>query len=298
VKQLPFKKIDAFAKGQSDGNPAGYIYLNSLSDITSAEMQQIAKELKGFVNEVGFIAQTSEKEFSLKFYSAECEVDFCGHATIAIMYDLIRNNDQLQQFETINIQTNRGKLPVRNRIPDEDAVYIMSPVPVYYDSNINSDTISRALKTDPSTILSNEPVSVINAGLTTLLIPFKSCKAVLDLSPDISELKLFCLQSGIDIIEVFTRDVIDNRNMYRVRVFAPKYGYLEDPATGSGNSAFGYYLIKNKKFDNETISIEQNGDKNRFNIVKLRKDQDTDNNVRVSFGGSAIKRIEGSYFLY
>lgn len=298
MKQLPFKKIDAFAKGQSDGNPAGYIYLNSLSDITSAEMQQIAKELKGFVNEVGFIAQTSEKEFSLKFYSAECEVDFCGHATIAIMYDLIRNNDQLQQFETINIQTNRGKLPVRNRIPDEDAVYIMSPVPVYYDSNINSDTISRALKTDPSTILSNEPVSVINAGLTTLLIPFKSCKAVLDLSPDISELKLFCLQSGIDIIEVFTRDVIDNRNMYRVRVFAPKYGYLEDPATGSGNSAFGYYLIKNKKFDNETISIEQNGDKNRFNIVKLRKDQDTDNNVRVSFGGSAIKRIEGSYFLY
>jgi PhzF family phenazine biosynthesis protein len=298
VKQLPFKKIDAFAKGQSDGNPAGYIYLNSLSDITSAEMQQIAKELKGFVNEVGFIAQTSEKEFSLKFYSAECEVDFCGHATIAIMYDLIRNNDPLQQFETIDIQTNRGKLPVRNRIPDEDAVYIMSPVPVYYDSNINSDTISRALKTDPSTILSNEPVSVINAGLTTLLIPFKSCKAVLDLSPDISELKLFCLQSGIDIIEVFTRDVIDNRNMYRVRVFAPKYGYLEDPATGSGNSAFGYYLIKNKKFDNETISIEQNGDKNRFNIVKLRKDQDTDNNVRVSFGGSAIKRIEGSYFLY
>jgi len=298
VKKLQFKKIDAFATEQSDGNPAGYMYLNSLSDITSEEMQQIARELKGFVNEVGFIAQTSEKEFSLKFYSSECEVDFCGHATIAIMYDLIKNNGQLQQFETVAIQTNRGKLQVRNRIPDEDAVYIMSPVPIYYDSNINSDDISGALKIAPSAILSNEPVSIINAGLKTLLVPIKSCRALLDISPDIYVLKQFCLQSGIDIVEVFTPDVIDNNNMYRVRVFAPKYGYLEDPATGSGNSAFGYYLLKNNKFDRETITIEQNGDMHRFNIVKLRKDQDTDIMVRVSFGGSAIKRIEGSYYLY
>lgn len=298
MKELHFKKIDAFATEKSDGNPAGYIYLNSLSDITSAEMQQIAKELKGFVNEVGFIAQTSEKTFSLKFYSSECEVDFCGHATIAIMYDLIKNNAELQQFETVDIQTNRGKLSVRNRIPDEDAVYIMSPVPVYHDSDINIDDIASALKIDSSMILSNVPVSVINAGLTTLLVPINSCSAILDISPDISELKLFCLQSGIDIIEVFTRDVIDASNMYRVRVFAPKYGYLEDPATGSGNSAFGYYLIKNNQFAKETISVEQNGDRNRFNIVKLRKDLDTDNLVRVSFGGCAIKRIEGTYFLY
>lgn len=86
--------------------------------------------------------------------------------------------------------------------------------------------------------------------------------------------------------------------MYRVRVFASKYGYLEDPATGSGNSALGYYLVENKKFDSEAISIEQNGSKHRFNSVKLRKDLDTDNNVGIFFGGSGIKRVEGSYFLY
>jgi PhzF family phenazine biosynthesis protein len=108
----------------------------------------------------------------------------------------------------------------------------------------------------------------------------------------------FCVQSDIDIIEVFTSDVTDNHNMYRVRVFAPKFGYLEDPATGSGNSAFGYYLVKNNKFDRETITVEQNGDIHRFNSVKLRKDLDTEKNVRILFGGSAIKRIEGNYFLY
>jgi len=214
------------------------------------------------------------------------------------MYDLISNNDQLKRIETIDIQTNRGKLAVRNKIQNEDAVYIMSPVPMYYPSNMNIEAISKALKIAPSAILSDEPVSIINAGLTTLIIPIKSIDAILDISPDIHELKLFCLESQIDIIEVFTREVIDKHNSYRVRVFAPKFGYLEDPATGSGNSAFGYYLIKNNRFLKETITIEQNGNKNRFNIVKLRKEKDTENNERVLFGGSALKRIEGSYFLH
>ncbi len=206
--------------------------------------------------------------------------------------------NQLQQFETIDILTNRGQLSVRNRIQSEDAVYSMSPVPVYHDLNISINDISKALKIVPSTILSDKPVSIINAGLETLLLPIKSSDAILNISPDINELKLFCLQSKIDIIEVFTPDVIDSHNMYRVRVFAPKFGYLEDPATGSGNSAFGYYLVTNNKFDREMITIEQNGDMHRFNVVKLRKDLDTDNRVRIFFGGSAIKRVEGSYFLH
>ena len=51
-------------------------------------MLQIAKELKGFVKEVGYVFGTSEGSFDLKYFSSEREVDFCGHATIAIMYDL------------------------------------------------------------------------------------------------------------------------------------------------------------------------------------------------------------------
>ncbi len=298
MKKLQFKKIDAFATTKSDGNPAGYIRLNSLSDITDSEMQQIGKELKGFVNEVGYIAQTSETCFSLKFFSSECEVDFCGHATIAIMYDLIKNDDKLKQFESVDIQTNRGKLFVKNRILNEDAVYIMSPIPYYNPTNLNIVNISNALRIVPSAILSTEPISIINAGLTTLIIPIKNINAILEISPDMEELKKFCLESDIDIIEVFTSNVIDVNNNYRVRVFAPKFGYLEDPATGSGNSAFGYYLLANNKFDREIITIEQNGNRNRFNIVKLLKEMDHENNDRVLFGGAAITRIEGSYILH
>ncbi len=70
---------------------------DSKNDISEPEMLQIARELKGFVNEVGFIFQSGENRFDLKYYSAEREVDFCGHATIAIMYDLIKNNEELMK---------------------------------------------------------------------------------------------------------------------------------------------------------------------------------------------------------
>jgi PhzF family phenazine biosynthesis protein len=92
--------------------------------------------------------------------------------------------------------------------------------------------------------------------------------------------------------------VADKNSNYRTRVFAPTFGYLEDPATGSGNSAFGYYLLKNNLWKGETVTIEQNGLKNNFNIVKLQKQIDEKGNTRVLFGGGAIIRIEGKYKLY
>jgi len=81
-------------------------------------------------------------------------------------------------------------------------------------------------------------------------------------------------------------------------VFAPTFGYIEDPATGSGNSAFGYYLLKNDLWKGETITIEQNGFRENFNMVKLQKQPDENNFQRVCFGGGAITRIEGKYLIY
>jgi PhzF family phenazine biosynthesis protein len=297
MKQFKFKKIDAFATEKSGGNPAGYILLNSQSDINEQEMLQIAKELKGFVNEVGYVFKTSENSFDLRYFSAEREVDFCGHATIAIMYDLIKNDSELQEFDLLQIKTNRGVLTVENRIEKEDAVFIMSPEPVYKEITPDLQILAGKLKIGKNDIESGLPITVINAGLSTLLVPIKTLDSILNISPDLEELKEFCFSIGIDIIEVFTNNVANESNNYRTRVFAPTFGYIEDPATGSGNSAFGYYMIKHELWNENTITIEQNGLKDNFNVVKLQKQLDQNNNIRVLFGGGAITRIEGKYII-
>lgn len=153
--------------------------------------------------------------------------------------------------------------------------------------NINSDIIDKDL-----------PIQIINAGVSTLIVPIKSLASIIDIAPNLVDLNNFCVKNNIDIVEVFTNDVVYQENDFRVRVFAATFGYLEDPATGSGNSAFGYYLIKNKIWDKETIIIEQNKYLKNYNVVKLQKIKDHEGNDRIIFGGRAIKRIEGEYILY
>jgi len=297
MKKFKFKKIDAFATQESDGNPAGMVYLNSLDDITSDEMLRIAKELKGFVSEVGYVSRIDENTFDLKYFSSEREVDFCGHATIAIMYDLIKNSDNLINQKQINIITCKGNLIVENRISNEDAVFITAPVPVFSPNEINTESIAEALRIDLDEIDNDYTATIVNAGLETLIVPINSLNGILSISPELNELKGFCIENEIDIITVYTDEVSDKENSYRTRVFAPTFGYLEDPATGSGNSAFGYYLLKNKIWDGTFMSVEQNGSIENPNIIKLMAKDTEGANLQVVFGGGAIVRIDGEYIL-
>ena len=295
---FPFKKIDAFATEKSSGNPAGYIWLDSLADISEGTMLQIAKELKGFVNEVGYVAQVGEQEFDLRYYSSEREVDFCGHATVAIMYDIIQTRQGFADHEHLTINIKRARLTVENKVDEEDAVFVMSPAPIVKERTPSLEEIAQKLKIAPSDIDQDLPIRIINAGISTLLVPITDLQAILNISPELDELKEFCFASNIDIIEVFTSDVHNKASDFRTRVFSPTYGYLEDPATGSGNSAFGYYLLQNHLWEEEIITIEQNGTLDTYNVVKLKKQLDENQTERVCFGGGAITRIEGSYLIH
>ena len=295
MKTLKFKKIDAFTKGISSGNPAGYVFLNDSELLTENEMQQIARELKGYVNEVGYVNRVGD-EFNLKYYSSECEVAFCGHATIAIMYDLLKGNKDLVTQKEVFINVTAGKLSVFNNINEEDAVYIMAPDPDFLECNLSTPQIAESLCAEILDIDDSHPIRLVDGGLRTLLVPVRTLSACLSLMPDQEGLKLFCLDNGIDIVLVFTKETFKSGSSYRTRVFAPKFGYLEDPATGSGNSSFGYYLIDQKLWDGD-ITVEQGPDRGNPNFIKLKK-YTANEKVNILFGGCGTTRMEGSYYLH
>ncbi len=296
MKRFPFKKLDAFSDGRSDGNPAGCIYLGR-GRVSPREMQAIAKQLKGFVSEVVFIRPAGSRQgysCALRYFSSECEVDFCGHGTIAAMYDLIKNNEAFSTQKTVTIKTPKGLLRVWNKIRGENAVYVSAPAPGFIEQEIPSRKLAESLRTDSCNIRADLPLSVINAGLNTLIVPINSPDACLKMSPEIDRLGRFCLDHHLDIITIFSGRAADKKNPVRSRVFAPKYGYLEDPATGSGNSALGYYLLRNRLWRGNPLRIEQGPSRANPNIVRLMLDEA---GGRVIFGGSAVARIEGEYLL-
>jgi len=297
MRRLAFKKIDAFATAASAGNPAGAVYLQPGEEISAEEMQQMARELKGFVTEVGFVRPLDAATFDLKYYSSEREVEFCGHATIAILYDLFKNDEALRKKPAVDIVTRKGRLRVENRLEREDAVFISAPRPRFSPTVVDRTRLAEALRTDAGCLAGALPLKTVNAGLETLLVPVRTLPAILALAPHLAELRRFCESNALDIVTVFTDEVANPANAYRTRVFAPTFGYLEDPATGSGNAALGYYLLAQQAWDGGTLSLEQNGDLARPNSVKLLARQDERQEWQVLFGGGAITKIDGTYLL-
>jgi PhzF family phenazine biosynthesis protein len=297
MKKLQFKKIDAFASKNSSGNPAAVIYLNKLEELSEEEKLRIAKELKGFVSEVGFVCPGTETDYELCYFSSEREVAFCGHATIAILNDIVANNEAFHSRATMSLATRTDQLQVQNCYQDEKSVYISAPLPRFSGKEIGAADIAKSLNCLPDDLDISRPTQIINGGLETLIVPMAGLSPILRVTPELQKLKEFCLQLGVDILLLYSSEVAFQESRYRTRVFAPTFGYLEDPATGSGNAAFGYYLLAHGMWQGEKIKIEQNGFRHEPNFVQLFSQKTDAGDVRVWFGGSAIVKIDGRYNL-
>ena len=294
MRSLPFKKLDAFATASSGGNPAAAVYLDAFASISGEEMQRIARELKGFVSEVGFVARLAPDAFRLRYFSSEKEVQFCGHATIAICADLVSGDAGLAALPRFLLHTNKGILPVENR---EGAVYIHAPLPGFTEFRIPLTEACSALGIAEERLDAEIPPGIVNGGNQTLCLPLKGCRDVVSAAPDFDVLQAFCLRHGLDVVTVFSRETSDPENRLRTRVFAAPFGYLEDPATGSGNAALAYHLHRLGHWDGSPFRIEQNASLDRPNLVRIASVPDPEAGLRVLFGGNAVLRIDGRYWI-
>ena len=292
MKQYRYVKSDAFTSGDSLGNPASCIFTGQ-EDLSPEQMQAIAAEHKGFVMEVVFCGQSDVADCKLTYYSSECEVEFCGHGTIATMYTMVKEAPELMAKPVITAETNcKGIIEVFNASKEEDAVYITAPDPIEHPMNLSVGQIEDVLTLPHGAVRKDLPTRIIDAGLRTLLVPITDFDTEISVYPNEQSLKTFCESNDIDIILVFSKQTADTSTFAHTRVFAPKFGYLEDPATGSGNIAFANYLLSEGLWKGEPIMIEQGGNNRVFNSVKL-KCQDG----KVLFGGKATKKIEGEYYI-
>ena len=292
MKRYNYIKSNAFTAGASIGNPAACVFTGQ-ETLSPEQMQAVAREHKGFVMEVVFCSQSNVADCKLTYYSSECEVDFCGHGTIATMYSMIKDNAELRSKPVVKVETNRkGIIEVFNAIDTENVVYITAPEPIEHPMNLTVEAIIKALGLKHETIRQDLPIRIIDAGLRTLIVPITDLETEISVFPNEQELKIFCEGNDIDIILIFSKQTADTYAFAHTRVFAPKFGYLEDPATGSGNSAFANYLLSENLWDGHPVTIEQGGNDRIFNSVKLKY-----SDGQVLFGGKSTIRIEGDYYI-
>ena len=84
---IKFWIVDAFTKDQHRGNPAAVCYLDKF--LSDEKMQEIANEFN--LSETAFVCPNLDSGYNLRWFTPKCEVDLCGHATLATaaaLYDL------------------------------------------------------------------------------------------------------------------------------------------------------------------------------------------------------------------
>lgn len=287
---MRFLIADAFTKELFGGNPAGIVLIPDGSDWPACEvMKKTAAELR--YSETAFIKRLSEKEFKLRYFTPEGEIDLCGHATIASFYALMKLG-YLAPGDTAFAHTNVGKLEINvssdfvmmemgkpaliNVIEDEDAL-----VELYRVLGISWHDKGTGYKPQ-----------IIATGIPDLLVPVDSLETLNSLKPDFDAVTDLTKKYDAVSIHAFTLESLAGETAH-ARDFAPLYGIPEEAATGTASGALAYWFYLNKINEPNAKSRIIQGEAMGRPSEILTETTETPDGIRVKVGGSAAILAQG-----
>jgi trans-2,3-dihydro-3-hydroxyanthranilate isomerase len=95
---------------------------------------------------------------------------------------------------------------------------------------------------------------------------------------------------------LFSRETQDSGNAFHARMFAPSFGMLEDPATGSAVAAFAGYLARHGGYSDgeHVVRIEQGYEMGRPSLIELTITIAGGTLTAASIAGDAVVVMEGT----
>ncbi|WP_069651123.1 PhzF family phenazine biosynthesis protein [Caloranaerobacter ferrireducens] len=289
-------QVDSFADKPFCGNPAGVV--PDSKGLSIDQMQKIAAEMS--LSETAFVIPRDKGHFEVRFFTPKCEVDLCGHATIAVFYTLAekgyikgKENGVIKVIQ----KTKVGKLPVEIYFNEGKVQKVMMQQgsPKSYGIIDNFDSICEFMNIDSSLIglkdLDLKP-EIISTGLKDIIIPVRSKNVLNNLKIDFDKLKEYTIEKDIIGIHVFSANSSENIEEVFCRNFAPAVGINEEAATGTSNGALLYYLKKNKLLKGNSITAYQGEILKRPSQIYCEIIE-KDSNYVVNVGGKARIVLEG-----
>ena len=257
--KIPYFQIDAFTSHLFSGNPAGVCLLDKW--IADATLQAIAAENN--LSETAFLVP-SEKDYEIRWFTPEVEVDLCGHATLASAYVIFNYVDPT--CEQVCFESKSGLLKVKqgNGMVSMD---FPSYVPVPCSA---PDGLIDGMRMAPQEVLSSRDY----------LMVYDSEEKIKSLQPDMDKLK------GLDSLGIIVTAPGADCDFVS-RFFAPGVGIPEDPVTGSAHcTLIPYWATKTGK---TTFHARQLSKRGGELFCELLGD-------RVAIAGSAVTYLEGTIY--
>lgn len=227
------QRVAAFTNTPEGGNPAGVWVGDELPDRET--MQRIAAEV-GF-SETAFVAPASGYARTVRYYSPEAEVSFCGHATIATGVVLGASDGD----GTYRLATLVGEVPVAVRTVDGRREASLTSIEPAHATAADAlvDAALGALGWQRGDLDPSIPPAKAYAGAWHLVLALRSLERLNSLEYDFERLKKLMLREGLTTLQLVWRESSD---VFHARNPFPVGGVVEDPATGAAAAALGGYL--------------------------------------------------------
>ncbi len=260
--KLPIFQIDAFSDKVFWGNPACVVPLEKW--LEDDILLKIAQE--NAVAETAFFVKKG-KNFHLRWFTPDIEMDLCGHATLATAHCIISELKLVTKkviFETLSgeleVSLNNGRYLMD--LPRRDAITAILP-----------DEIKNALNIQPKKILKARDY----------LLVYENKNEIEDITISREIFDQININPG-GVIVTAKGDSCD----FVSRFFTPQATILEDPVTGSAHCTLIPYWSKilNKKIMNAQQISKRKGEL----ICELKKD-------RVNIRGKAVTFSVGNLFI-
>ena len=224
--------ISAFCNGDFGGNPAGVVLRDVLPE--TVEMQALAREF-GYSETV--FAAPIEDRWKVRYFSPNVEVDFCGHATIALGAALTRRVGN----GAFTLDLNHTQVTVDGHFSDE-AWGASFRSPPTHSTPVPTEVLNDALalfSLDPDLLDPRIPPAIAHGGGDHLVLALKTRETLRHIKYEMKDGKALALREGLI---TFSLIYAEKSNFFHARNPFPLGGVYEDPATGAAAAALGAYL--------------------------------------------------------
>jgi len=230
--------LDVFTLVPLEGNPlAVFPDSNGLDEVT---MQRIAREMN--LSETVFIEPATLKECaaSLRIFTPTREMVFAGHPTVGASYVLRLDGFVSKDSDEFSVQEKIGKIPIRITPGESPIIWLLTP-PITVGDVYEPATCARALGLDVRDLLPVQP-QIVSAGNACLFVAVAGKEQVDRCSVNGVEFnRLKPEGNGHLCLFVFAPT---DEGAYS-RMFAPEFGIIEDPATGSATGPLAAFMMRN-----------------------------------------------------
>lgn len=226
-----YRIVDVFTHRKLEGNALAVF--PEAAGLDGETMQKIAQELN--LAETTFVLPPSRSDCvaRVRIFTPAREMRFAGHPTIGTAWVL---RDEGLAAEAFALEELVGAVPVR---VEDDLLWLTTP-PIEFGPVFSHETAAAAVSVEAGDLLEMEP-QWLSAGNPNIYIALRSREAVDRAAVEMSALRR--LTRGLsEPACVFVFTPVDG-GAYS-RMFAPEFGIVEDPATGSATGPLAAYMVK------------------------------------------------------